>query len=106
MSSSKTYFFLSHNSLNFTKAISNLSSESLEIKGRIFEIKKFYEGISRFDFKDLCDQNLSAEDYLEIAKKILPDNNYIGISLTQGNEYRKKTWPLENFLSFIELKTL
>ncbi len=38
-------------------------------------------------------------DYLEIAKKILPDNNYIGISLTQGNEYRKKTWPLENFLS-------
>ena len=26
----------------------NLSSESLEIKGRIFEIKKFYEGISRF----------------------------------------------------------
>ena len=28
----------------------------------------FYEGISRFDFKELCDQNLGAEDYLEIVK--------------------------------------
>jgi len=40
----------------------------LHIKGRIFEIKNFHEGISRFDFKDLCNQNLGAEDYLEIAK--------------------------------------
>ncbi len=46
----------------------NLSSQNLEIKGRIFEIKNFYEGISRFDFQELCDQNLGAEDYLEIAK--------------------------------------
>ena len=40
----------------------------LNIKGRNFEIHNFYEGISRFDFKDLCDRNLGAEDYLEIAK--------------------------------------
>ena len=40
----------------------------LNIKGRNFEIKDYYEKISRFDFKDLCDQNLGAEDYLEIAK--------------------------------------
>ena len=39
----------------------------LNIKGRTFEIKNFYEGISRFNFKELCDQNLGAEDYLEIA---------------------------------------
>ena len=43
-------------------------SKTLNIKGRDFEIKNYYEGISRFDFKDLCDQNLGAEDYLEIAK--------------------------------------
>ena len=43
-------------------------NKSLNIKGRNFEIKNYYEGISRFDFKDLCDQNLGAEDYLEIAK--------------------------------------
>ena len=47
----------------------NLSYESLEIKGRIFEIKKFYEGISRFNFQELCNKNLGAEDYLEISKK-------------------------------------
>ncbi len=40
----------------------------LNIKGRDFEIKSHYEGISRFDFKELCDQNLGAEDYLEISK--------------------------------------
>ena len=40
----------------------------LNIKGRIFEVENYYEGISRFDFKELCDQNLGAEDYLEIAK--------------------------------------
>ena len=35
---------------------------------RQFVFKNFYEGISRFDFQELCDQNLGAEDYLEIAK--------------------------------------
>tara|TARA_B100000287_G_scaffold332718_1_gene317797 strand:- start:257 stop:1315 length:1059 start_codon:yes stop_codon:yes gene_type:complete len=40
----------------------------LNIKGRDFEIKNYYEGISRFDFRELCDQNLGAEDYLEILK--------------------------------------
>ena len=33
----------------------------LNIKGRDFKIQNYYEGISRFDFKDLCDQNLGAE---------------------------------------------
>ena len=45
-----------------------LSSEILNIKGRNFEIKNFYEGISRFNFDDLCDQNLGSEDYLKIAE--------------------------------------
>ena len=45
-----------------------LSSEILNIKGRNFEIKNFYEGISRFDFDDLCDQNLGSEDYLKITE--------------------------------------
>ncbi len=40
----------------------------LNIKGRVFEIVNYYEGISRFDFKELCDKNLGAEDYLEIIK--------------------------------------
>ena len=40
----------------------------LNIKGRDFKIQNYYKGISRFDFKELCDRNLGAEDYLEIAK--------------------------------------
>ena len=32
-------------------------------------------------------------------KRLLPDNNYIGFSLTQGNEYRKKRWSLDNFIN-------
>ncbi len=45
-----------------------LLSKNLKIKGRIFTIHNFYEGVSRFNFEDLCDQNLGAEDYLEITK--------------------------------------
>ena len=37
--------------------------------------------------------------YINEAKKLLPNKNYIGFSLTQGNEYRKKSWPLENFIN-------
>ena len=40
----------------------------LNIKGRDFVISNFFEGIVRFDFKQLCDVNIGAEDYLEIAK--------------------------------------
>ena len=33
-----------------------------------FKIENFYEGVVRFNFNELCDQNLGAEDYLEIIK--------------------------------------
>ena len=35
-------------------------SKNLNIKGRLFEIKNFYDGISRLNFYDLCDRNLGA----------------------------------------------
>ena len=44
------------------------SSKSLEIKGRIFIIKNYYEKIARFDFDNLCNQNIGAEDYIKIAE--------------------------------------
>ena len=43
-------------------------SKIINVKGREFKIKNFYEGAARFDFDDLCNQNLGAEDYLEIIK--------------------------------------
>jgi cell division protein ZapE len=44
------------------------SSKNLKIKGRTFEIKNYFEKIARFDFDYLCNQNIGAEDYMEIAK--------------------------------------
>ena len=55
----------------------------LNIKGRVFKINNFYDGISKFDFQELCDQNLGAEDYLEIAK----NSNFIVIeNIPQFND--------------------
>ena len=31
-------------------------------------INNYYDGLARFNFKELCDQNLGAEDYLNISK--------------------------------------
>ena len=34
------------------------------------------------------------EKYKE-AKRLLPNNGYVGFSITQGNVYRKKSWSIE-----------
>ena len=39
------------------------------------------------------------------AKKLLPNSNYVGFSITQGNEYRKKSWSIYKFISLAN-KTL
>ena len=43
--------------------------KELKIKGRTFKIKKYFEKIARFNFDELCDQNIGAEDYIKIAKE-------------------------------------
>ena len=44
------------------------SLKNLEIKGRFFIIKNYFEKIARFDFDYLCNQNIGAEDYIKIAE--------------------------------------
>ena len=39
------------------------------------------------------------QKFFDEAKRLLPDQNYIGFSITQGNEYRKKSWPLEKIIN-------
>jgi ADP-heptose:LPS heptosyltransferase len=39
------------------------------------------------------------------SEKLLPNKNYIGFSITQGNVYRKKEWPLDNVIK-ISIKLL
>ena len=73
---SKRFFYPLSESTNFkvnkfyrqiTKDIEN-KEKVLIIKGRKFIIEKYFNGFSRFDFKDLCSKNIGAEDYIKIAE--------------------------------------
>ena len=53
---------------NFRVLTRNLKKEEklIDTKGRKLKID-YYEGVARFNFKELCDENLGAEDYLNLA---------------------------------------
>ena len=72
-----------------------LSNNNISQK-TILNLEKLLDlNIQKIDFSlDKLD-----ELYINEARKLLPNKNYIGFSLTQGNEYRKKSWPLENFIN-------
>ena len=40
--------------------------------------------------------------YFDESIRLLPDKNYIGFSLTQGNVYRRKEWPLNKIIKLSE----
>ena len=40
------------------------------------------------------------------AKRLLPNKNYVGISLTQGNLYRKKSWSIYKFIALANKITI
>ena len=54
---------------NFRELTRDKKKETKKIttKGRDFTIDNFYDGVLRFNFKDLCDENLGAEDYINIS---------------------------------------
>ena len=64
----KTTFHVNQIFRQLTKGKKN-SLIKLNIKGRVFIINSFFEGVARFDFNDLCGVNLGAEDYIGIADK-------------------------------------
>ena len=39
--------------------------------------------------------------YFDESIRLLPDKNYVGFSLTQGNVYRRKEWPLNKIIKFL-----
>ena len=80
---------------NFCTIKKNYSSIANISKKTISNLEKFLDtSINLIDFS-LDNLDIS---FIEEAKKLLPNNNYIGFSLTQGNEYRKKSWPIDNFI--------
>ena len=88
-SSTFNFFFCTKKNNYFTHDgnISLLTLSNLEV---FLDTK-----IKRINFND---STLDLK-YIEEAKKLLPGKNYIGFSITQGNVYRQKSWPLENFIS-------
>jgi cell division protein ZapE len=41
----------------------------INTKGRCFKINDYFEGVVKFNFNDLCNKNLGAEDYINIANE-------------------------------------
>ncbi|MDC0890081.1 cell division protein ZapE [Candidatus Pelagibacter ubique] len=70
------YFYPLNESTNFKlnkffrKITKNLTNQEmiLSIKGRKLTIKNYFNGIARFDFKELCSKNIGAEDYIQITE--------------------------------------
>ena len=63
----------------FRKLTKNINKQekTLLIKGRNFIFNNYYDGIARFNFNDLCNKNIGAEDYIKIVdacKYILIEN--------------------------------
>ena len=76
-SKNKRYFYPLNVSTNFkvnkyfrqlTKN-KTIQEKTITTKGRKFIIKEYYDGIARFDFKELCAKNIGAEDYIKISQK-------------------------------------
>jgi cell division protein ZapE len=74
----KKHYFYPLNKSNNDKILSLFShlsqggktyQENIKILGRDLLIKKAYENIAIFDFKDLCQDNLGVADYQEICKR-------------------------------------
>ena len=62
----KTSFKVNQRFREYTRN-KNAESKIILTKGRNFKIENFYSGVARFKFKDLCEKNLGAEDYINIA---------------------------------------
>tara|TARA_A100001011_G_scaffold382850_1_gene453298 strand:- start:197 stop:1150 length:954 start_codon:yes stop_codon:yes gene_type:complete len=83
----------------YSKTFGNFFS-SKKIK---FKSKEHLENLSIFLEEKIkpiyFNYNKLPKILLSEAKRLLPKTNYIGFSITQGNEYRKKSWSIYKFIS-------
>ena len=73
-----------------SKKINSNSSDHFKNLSLLFE-----EDLIKIDFK----VSKLPREILNEAKKLLPNSNYVGFSITQGNNYRKKSWSIYKFTS-------
>ena len=87
--SSTFNFKLCSKAKNFT-SIKNDIKNIIQNVEKLIEIKIPYKKYNIDKIDDI---------FFNEAKKLLPNQNYVGFSITQGNEYRKKSWPLKKFIN-------
>ena len=85
-----SFYSKTYNSFFSSKKIKLPSKDHLESLNIFLE-----EKIKSINFN--C--NKLPKNLINEAKKLLPKSNYIGFSITQGNEYRKKSWSIYKFIS-------
>ena len=88
--SSSMNFFFTRPKIKIKKDI-KINKTILNATNKIFDRK-----CSLIDY----DLNFINNKYIAESKRLLPKDNYIGFSITQGNIYRKKEWPIENVVNF------
>jgi ADP-heptose:LPS heptosyltransferase len=68
-----------------------------------FKSKDHLDNLSEFLNEKIKSQNFDynslPKNLINEAKRLLPKMNYVGFSVTQGNEYRKKSWSIYKFIS-------
>ena len=85
-----SFYSRTFNGFFSSKKINSSNGNHIENLSLFFE-----EDVVELDFKvNKLNKNLLLE-----AKKLLPNSNYVGFSITQGNIYRKKSWSLYKFTS-------
>lgn len=89
-------FYSSTFNFKFCNIRNNYLSSKYEIKNIILNIEKLLNTKIQYVKYDI---NKIDPIYFDEAKRLLPSKNYIGFSITQGNKYRKKSWPLEKFIN-------
>ena len=88
-------------SLNFMFAKPSIKiNKSKKINNVIIEcvnsVLKSNHSIEEFNIN-----NIDKKFFIE-SERLLPKNNYVGMSITQGNIYRKKHWPFEKVVKISE----
>tara|TARA_B110000444_G_C18750135_1_gene552356 strand:+ start:157 stop:1095 length:939 start_codon:yes stop_codon:yes gene_type:complete len=76
----------------------------------VYKSKSHLENLSIFlkekiELKDY-DHTMIPKNFQKEAKRLLPKTNYIGFSITQGNEYRKKSWSIYKFISLANMMNI
>ena len=81
-----------------TKAFYSSTFNNFFCSGLGSSVEKFLSDLKTVEYNI---KNIPKK-YFEESARLLPDKNYIGFSLTQGNVYRKKEWPLNKVIKLSE----